>query len=124
MPNINYSKLQASAKKTLQSFNAIPVIVRLLNNTVINTIGVFTDGIAKNVDNRQNPTWVTGETNRCVVVPGIDFFNAGTNTTTTPQMGGTVEWTINMVQFKKVIDKVAMEMPIPNVPILFTLEIL
>jgi len=29
-----------------------------------------------------------------------------------------------MVQFKKVIDKVAMEMPIPNVPILFTLEIL
>jgi hypothetical protein len=121
---INYSKLQANTKKTLLNAGAVPLIIRLSEtNTTISTVGVFVNGMAKNIDNRQNPTWVTGETTRMVMLPGIDFFNATTNTMTTPQVGGTVEWTINMVLYKKVIDAVAMEMPVPNVPILFTLDI-
>jgi hypothetical protein len=120
---INYTKIQNSTKTTLLNAGAVPVTVRSLTNTIISTVGLFVNGLAKNVDNRQNPTWVTGETARMVMVPGIDFSNAGTNSITTPQVGGSVEWTINAVLYKKVITAVAMEMPVPNTPILFTLGI-
>jgi hypothetical protein len=121
---INYSKLQTTTKNALLNAGAVPLTVRLSEtNTTVSTVGVFVNGLAKNIDNRQNPTWVTGETALMVMVPGIDFYNVGTNTTTTPQVGGTVEWTQNMVSYKKVITEVAMEQPIPNTPILFTLKI-
>jgi hypothetical protein len=120
---INYTALQKSAKTNLVSNGAVSLIVRLLNNATISTVGIFINGEAKNIDNRQNPTWTTGETDRMVIVPGIDFYTATTNTTTTPQVGGTVEWTINAVLYKKVINNVAMEMPIPNTPLIFILGI-
>lgn len=123
MANVNYAKLQASAKSILQQFNAAPVTIRLLNNSVVQTIGVFQNGEGKNTDNRQNPTWVTGFVGAVIILPGIDFYNPTTNTTSTPQVGGTVEWTQNMVLFKKVIVMVDKEEPIPNVPILITLGI-
>jgi hypothetical protein len=119
---INYSKLQIATKKALVTFGAVPVIVRFLDNSTISTIGVFTDGKATNID-PNNPTHITGETTRKVLVPGIDFFNAATNTTKTPQVEGTVEWTQNMVLFKKDISSVMKEEPLPNTPILYTLEI-
>lgn len=125
MEVINYAHLQTDAKTTLQEFAAVPLNVRLAtSNTVIPTIGVFVNGTAKNIDNRQNPTWATGETDRVVIVPGIDFFGAVTpNVTTTPQVGGTVEWTQGGVQYKKVISTVTKEEPIPNVPILYMLGV-
>lgn len=118
---MDWSEIQRDVRNTLVEFGAVPVTVRLLNNTTITTIGIFLNSLAKNIDTLQNPTSLTGETSRFVVVPGIDFFSSGA--TTTPQVTGTVEWTINSVLYKKVISSVAMEMPIPNVPILFTLGI-
>jgi hypothetical protein len=120
---INYASLQASTKALIQQFQGYPVIVRLLNNTTVSTIGVFTDGRADNIDTRQHPTWTTGENGRYCLVPGIDFYNPITRTTSTPQVGGTVEYTINALQYKKTIATVDQETPIPNVPILFTLGV-
>jgi hypothetical protein len=122
---INYSKIQTTAKTALLNSGAFPVIVRLsTTNTAISTFAVFMNGTAKNVDNRQNPTWMTGEVGRVAIVPGIDFVGAVTpNVTTTPQVAGTVEWIINCVQFKKTIVTVGKEEPIPNMPILYALGI-
>jgi hypothetical protein len=121
---INYASLQTSGKTILQGFGAVAVNVRLLNDSVISTIGVFDSGVAKNIDNIQNATHLTGETTRVVYVPGIDFFGAiAPGQTTTPQVSGSVEWTINGVFYKKNIDTVEMLMPLPNVPVLFTLGI-
>ena len=121
---IDYASLQVSAKAALQAFGAAPLNVILVNGTSIPTIGVFASGTAKNIDTMQNPTSMTGETGRVVFVPGIDFFGAITpQQTTTPQVGGYVTWYVNSVLYKKVINSVAMEMPLPNVPILFTLGI-
>ena len=118
---INYPALQAKAKATLQKFGAVPLIVRMLNNSTVATIGVFDGGVAKNIDTLQNPTELTGETGRTVYVPGIDFVIAGQ--TSTPQFGGYVEWYVNGVLYKKMIASVEATMPIPNIPILFTLGV-
>jgi hypothetical protein len=119
---INYSKLQTTAKNALINFGAVPVIIRFIDNSTISTIGVFVDGKATNLD-PNNPTSIAGETTRKVLVPGIDFFNAATNTTKTPQVDGTVEWMQNLVSFKKDISVVEKEEPLPNTPILYTLSI-
>jgi hypothetical protein len=122
--NLNYLDMQNKIRKAMVGANAYPVIIKLLNNVTISTIGVFTYGVAKNTDNRQNPTWATGETLQKVIVPGIDFVGAvNAGVTTTPQVGGTVEWTRSGVAFKKIIESVGAEVPIPNVPLFFTLGI-
>lgn len=120
---INYARLQATAKASLTNAGAVTVTVLLLSGTALPTIGVFVDGTAKNIDNRQNPTWVTGETERTVLVPGIDFVNPNTGLATAPQVGGTVQWFIGMTKYKKIINSVTALMPVPNTPILFTLGI-
>jgi hypothetical protein len=121
---IDYAKYQTKAKALLQKFGAVPLGVVLLNGTTIPTIGIFANGIAKDIDNMQNPTSITGMTGRFAIVPGIDFFGCITpGQTTTPQVSGYVTYYINSVLYKKLIVSVTQETPIPNVPILFSLGI-
>lgn len=121
---INYKAFQTQAKAILQNFGAVAVTIRLLDNSTISTIGIFTNGVAKNIDNIQNPTDLTGETSRFIIVPGIDFVGAITpGQTTTPQVNGAVEYVVNSVTYSKNITSVKLLMPIPNTPIIFTLGI-
>ena len=121
---IDYNALQILAKNTIvNTFKGIPVTIRFLNDSTIDTYAVFGNGLAKNIDNIQNPTSLTGETARYAYVPGIDFYNPDSNSTTTPQVSGFVEWRQNGVLFKKIISSVALGVPIPTAPILFTLGI-
>ena len=126
MQAINYPKLQGRVKDIIATtLGGYPVIIRQLNNNTISTVGAFSNGLAKNIDNRQNPTWTTGETARFCNVPGIDFVNNTTNppTMTTPQVGGTVEWSSGGVAYKKIISTVGMEMVVPGFPLIFILGV-
>jgi hypothetical protein len=127
MTAVNYSKLQTIAKNTLLNvFNAVPLIVRFPDNSTISTVGVFDNtalGQTVDIDNIQNATGITGEVGRVAIVPGIDFYNKTSNSTKTPQVNGTVEWSINMVSFVKVINSVQKTEPVPNTPILYVLGI-
>jgi hypothetical protein len=124
MRPLNYSILQAEIKDNIvNTFGGIAVVVRLLNNNTISTFGVFTNGDAKNIDTRQNPTLTTGETGRWVLVPGVDFVNQLTNAVTTPQVGATVEWVQSGTQYKKTILSVATTAPQQGTPVMFTLGV-
>lgn len=125
MNPINYPALQERVKTLIQySLGGYPVVVRNLANATVSTYAVFSNGEAKNIDNRQNPTWTTGETAREAIIPGIDFYNTNTNTMTTPQVGGSVEWSVGGVSYKKRIQSVQIIMPVPNIPIQFVLGVL
>jgi hypothetical protein len=107
----------------MNTFSGIQVNVRLLNNTVIPTYAIFTNGEAKNIDTRQSPTLTTGEVARMALVPAIDFINQTTNAVTTPQVGGSVEWMQLGVSYKKSIMSVVVTSPQQGTPIMFTLGV-
>lgn len=126
MQAVNYPQIQARVKDVIQNtLSGSTVVVTNLANTAITTVGAFSNGLAKNIDNRQNPTWTTGETARFCYVPGIDFVNNTTNppTISTPQVGGIVSWTYAGTSYKKVISTVGIEMVVPGVPLIFILGV-
>jgi hypothetical protein len=110
---LNYSTLQSTVISTLTNLGAINVTITCLPDpttsaaVTMKTIGVFDSGLVKNIDNRQNPTVIGGQTLQVVYVPG--------NLAQDPDIGGQISYKVNGKQYVKRISAVNTTQPTDTV---------